>query len=202
MGCDIHTMLERKRTVNNEGKWVNIDYWKLNPYYNQYPEDESKMDRVEFYDGRNYSLFSILAGVRNYGNNKPISDPKGIPEDSCEIIKKEYEEWGCCAHSASYFTLKELMDFYKDNPNQKLRGMLSPQQQNDLDNGLLPDGWCQGTNMEGYEFREWENESDLKWFIDPLIKRAKEELWIWHDDNNEKVYQQADSIRVVFWFDN
>lgn len=33
MGCDIHVYLEKKTVINNVTKWVNIDYWRLNPYY-------------------------------------------------------------------------------------------------------------------------------------------------------------------------
>ena len=33
MGCDIHLYTERKRSVNGKTQWINVDYWKKNPYY-------------------------------------------------------------------------------------------------------------------------------------------------------------------------
>ena len=72
MGCDIHMYLEQERTINNDKKWASMDYYKKNPYYDKNDEEDSwegEYEVVEIYDGRNYSLFSILAGVRNYGEN-------------------------------------------------------------------------------------------------------------------------------------
>jgi hypothetical protein len=66
------------------------------------------------FDGRNYSLFAILADVRNYYGFNPISEPRGIPEDACDLVKKEHEKWGCDAHSASYHTLQQLLDYNWD----------------------------------------------------------------------------------------
>lgn len=203
MGCDIHVRLEIKRTINGEKKWVTADYFSKNPLYEEGDEFGREYEVVSIYSDRNYSLFSLLAGVRNYGDNVPISEPKGVPDDCSEDVLKDYEQWECDAHSASYFTLKELMDFYGENKKQKMRGMISPQQQYELDVlGKVPSSWCQGTNMIGYEFREWKNDSDLKYFIEPIIKRAKKELWIYNDENNTKVYDRSDLVRVVFWFDN
>lgn len=124
MGCDIHMFAEKK--VN--GKWEKLGKVFKNRYYN--PEQESKIDEdgyeynAEFTDepweGRNYDLFAILADVRNgrgfagtYTGEGfiPIAETKGIPLDASEEVKKEYEYWGCDAHSASWFTLKELKDY-------------------------------------------------------------------------------------------
>jgi hypothetical protein len=66
------------------------------------------------FDGRNYNLFAILANVRNYHNFNPISEPRGIPSDVTEFVSKAYESWGCDAHSASYHTLQQLLDFNWD----------------------------------------------------------------------------------------
>ena len=118
MGCDIHLYAEKRQ----EGKWVTADKWTDNP---DYPEDSKNPKQVDggwrgntndrFYtDGRNYNLFSALAGVRNYifdGEPPMVSPPKGLPEDCCEEIKLEREGWGSDGHSDSYLTLKELEAF-------------------------------------------------------------------------------------------
>lgn len=204
MGSDIHTYLERKQVINGKERWVSIDYWKNNPYYYNSPNEERKMDVVHVYNNRNYSIFSILADVRNYGNNEPIAKPKGLPVNVSPEVKTEFDYWGCDAHSTSYLTLKELIDWFEKNPKQKYRGMISQSQQKDLDKGILPSEWCQGTDMEGYEFREWEDESELIQIIKPIKERVMEEFWIYdfQKDKEERIKKIADNIRIVFWFDN
>lgn len=96
MGCDIHLFTERRIG----------DRWHL--------------QREEVYDGRNYDLFGILANVRNgrgFAGIKtglgfePIDDPRGTPKDASPEYLKELETWGADAHSHSYFTLRELLDY-------------------------------------------------------------------------------------------
>ena len=70
MGCDIHVCCERK---NYEGKWINCDHFKLNPYFDSDDEeidkwwivpifdDRNKWWIVPIFDDRNYSLFATLA---------------------------------------------------------------------------------------------------------------------------------------------
>lgn len=64
-----------------------------------------------FYGGRNYTLFSILAGVRNYDELEPISPPRGIPEDASVDYLEEVNRLEGDGHSHSWFTLKEILDF-------------------------------------------------------------------------------------------
>lgn len=59
MGCDIHLYVERKL----EGRWVTCDKWS-----DRWGEG-LKVERGDsFYRERNYSLFTILAGVRDYSD--------------------------------------------------------------------------------------------------------------------------------------
>jgi hypothetical protein len=94
-------------------EWVTADIWSPNPDYPKW-DDKRKFtinytDRI--YAGRNYFLFGILAKVRWYECPKPISNPKGFPDNACEEVKLEYSGWGSDAHSASYFTLTELLNY-------------------------------------------------------------------------------------------
>lgn len=73
----------------------------------------------DIYDGRNYELFGILAGVR--GNITPISYPKGLPFDVTDEVKSLYESWEGCAHSASWITLDEIWDSLSDRHNHSLQ---------------------------------------------------------------------------------
>lgn len=115
MGCDIHIYLESKKKINGEERWVNVDHWQINPYFNNENSDwdgEREFEHVPVYFGRNYELFGILAGVRD-NSMTPIDDPRGIPNDISDVTRKEHEQWKQDAHSATYFTLDELLDFYQ-----------------------------------------------------------------------------------------
>lgn len=200
MGCDIHTHVEIQQHVNGEEKWCCADYFKLNRYFDGIDESEKEYETVEICGNRNYSLFAVLADVRNYGDTASISKPKGIPDDSCEQIKKDFEYWDCDAHSASYFTLKELMEWQKTAPPLKYSGYISPEASNKLDKGILPECWCQFTNQSDWVRREWEEKNTvLEPVIESLIQRGKE-LYLWFND--EQIEEHADKMRFVFWFDN
>lgn len=106
MGCDIHMYVEYRF----DGKWVCGDYFSKSPYYNGVDPYEPKYSLVDIYDYRDYDLFGVLAGVRN--REVPcISEPRGLPNDCNDFIKKEYEVWWCDAHSCSWLTLQEIIDF-------------------------------------------------------------------------------------------
>ncbi len=202
MGADIHLFIERKRSINGVEKWVNNDHWLYNPYYKEEdPDGESKMKLVSAYDGRNYDLFGILANVRNYSDNGCICKPKGLPEDVSDIVKAESEMWGGDGHSHSYFTLRELKEYLKQHPSMKRSGMVSPESAKKLDEGTdTPDSWAQWTNPDiNWEYREWDEPSTLKHFVDKINERFKEEFWIF-DDNEHPEHEE--NFRIVFWFDN
>jgi len=88
MGCDIHFFVERR--VN--GVWESADTWGV-------PEwaEEGTLEKVAepFYDGRNYNLFAMLAGVRNYDDAfVPVHTPKGLPIDVTDWVRGASERWG------------------------------------------------------------------------------------------------------------
>lgn len=209
MGCDIHMYVERK--IRNQ--WYSADYFVPSVSYK--PDQwgivpKTKYQHVELYGGRNYALFATLANVRNYGNTAYISEPKGLPDDITDFVKEEWETWKFDGHSRSYLTLQELIDFHEAGHPLKCRGMLSPEQQKEFEEGILPDHWCQGTSQPGYEFREWEEKNDV---LVPLIEKLKDrcnDLYMIYDfewdstnpDTRRSAYERAANIRIVFWFDN
>ena len=198
MGCDIHLYCEKYN--EKDKKWISADRLKLNEYYGKY-EDENQYSIVHLYDDRNYALFGVLAGVRNYYDNECISEPKGLPDDICEFVKNEAEYWDGDGHSHSYFTAKELFDWQKEHSTTNYSGMISPENQLKLDKeGITPTSWCQWTNQENWKYREW---TEPNCVLDHLIKKVKdrmeEEFWIFKDEDYEKY---AENFRIVFWFDN
>jgi len=128
MGCDCHFYVERWTSSNNyEGprdlsedreqklnevledvpskfRWVSADKWEKDG------DEWSVPYNLEYYNGRNYYLFAILADVRNDGDVEPINYPKGIPDDASTGYLYKCDQWDSDAHSHSYFTLDELLN--------------------------------------------------------------------------------------------
>jgi hypothetical protein len=200
MGADIHVYLEKKTAINKESKWVNIDYWQLNPYYDGIDKYEREYEHVPVYTGRDYELFNILAGVRGSGDGM-IEEPRGIPEDISSPTKKEYERWSGDGHSHSHFTLFELKEFLEDNPITTYGGMVKPEDAEKIDKGEgTPNMWAGWVDEElGWVYREWNEPSPLNRFVNKMNERFKEEFYIYHD--NREVEKEK-SFRVIFWFDN
>jgi hypothetical protein len=117
MGCDIHFYVEKyvydiDRPGN--GTWISIDKWTLNPYYSEYPDEpewEVTLEN-EMFSERNYFLFAILANVRNQDHLMiPISTTRGLPDDVSPKIKILSDYEGIDAHSHSWLTVKEIIDY-------------------------------------------------------------------------------------------
>jgi len=111
MGCDIHLYVEVRQA---DGSWKSVDQWVTEDGYFHVPYEK------QFYNGRNYDLFAILANVRNgvgfagvktgAGFN-PISEPKGLPADVSTEVKQCSENWGADGHSHSWHTVSDLWAF-------------------------------------------------------------------------------------------
>lgn len=195
MGCDIHLFTERNRTINNIKIWTNSDNWILNPYFGT-DLSEKKYNINTIYKRRNYSLFSILANVRNESENKPISMPKGMPKDVSDAIKKESEIWNGDGHSHSYFTMKELYDYQEKNKTIKYSGLVDKEGLEQIKKGNMPEWSCGMSTRTDLTWMEWEHESDvLKNFIEKLENHFYESFY--YDKDVDQ-----DNYRIVFWFDN
>lgn len=201
MGCDIHIGVEAYNDRNK--KWRDISYYVENEYYD--PEEdgpEADLRRLDPYTGRSYELFSHFAGVRDrFGNVEMIASPRGIPDDCTKRINADYKRWGADAHTPSWLTLKEIIEFSNITPTVKRRGMISAEQAKALDEeGIKPDSWCGWTNVEGYVTREWEDKNEcLTHFIETVTKYLYGGHWKYSIDN---LLENPEHIRFVFWFDN
>lgn len=200
MGCDIHTYIEYKCHINKEEKWVDGNFYKKNLYFDGIDESEKEYEIVAPYRDRNYTLFSILAGVRNYADNKTICEPRGVPDDCCKEIRQESDGWGVDGHTHSYFTLAELYEQKKKYQTVKHEGMISPEAFENLKKGIKPTEWCGWTSRADWVKAKWTEDCDiLAKLIKAVEKHAEHFLWAW---DKEKMQEVADKIRVVFWFDN
>lgn len=140
MGCDVHMFTEiyamrelynlpidedklRNDNINEilsdnipVEKWVSADKWVCE--VDDYEDVESKYwDTTDrYYRGRNYYLFGILAGVRDYGKNvNQIAPLRGVPDDASDAYKMIVDQWDGDGHSHSYYTLEELLNVKWDS---------------------------------------------------------------------------------------
>jgi hypothetical protein len=154
MGCDSHIYVERR----TENGWEKVGKEFTYPYYRSglknevYPatEEEGEWETNPvltdlFYPERNYTLFAVLANVRNYGESEPIAKPRGIPEDASEGYKKIADEYGIDGHSHSYFTLAELNAVDWDAPHAE-SGLVDAVGYLELLATGCPGTWCQGSS--------------------------------------------------------
>ena len=205
MGCDIHMHVEYRHDDN--GPWYCGDYFRMS----NLSKTNLNFICVPIHVHRNYALFATLADVRNYGDTKYIDKPRGLPKDVTDYVKNEYEDWLEDAHSCSYCTLRELIEFHNQHNPLKRSGMISQEQIHLLEHeGVVPTTWCQGTNIAGYERREWKEPNDT---LIPLIDKLKERAdelnliydFLWNSEKQEtleEVMEKSNNIRIVFWFDN
>lgn len=231
MGCDIHMYAE----VKKDSKWEKVGKVFKNPYYDKTRPSTTAEDGYEWnaklidnpYKKRNYSLFAILADVRNgfgcagcdLGDGfNPIDDPRGLPKDVSREIKKESDSWDCDGHSHSYFTLKELLDYDWDQKS-KIRGWV-------YENGFLewqekgrPSNYCGGVEGKNVEHITWQEMKrkimDKSNKFTKLMGREYVCNVEWEESYREcansfltetipqlKRLGNPENVRIVFWFDN
>lgn len=190
MGCDIHAFLEYK---NNDGVWEDANIFEFDNY-------DQAFQIMDVYDGRDYELFAVLANVRNDNGNRPISEPRGVPDDVSGNIKEEIKKWDCDGHSHSYYTLRELLDYTKPKKKLKRAGFMTPENADKVDAGGQPNEWWQSGNIPNQQYREWERpDNSIREFISQIKQHWKIKHKYCDDEDINKI---ADRIRIVFFFDN
>lgn len=95
MGCDIHMVVEVYDWHKNE----DAKRWQM------------VLDTRTTYCERNYGVFSVLAGVRNYHDTKPLAANRGVPEDASPSVKAESGDYGPNGHSHSWATAAEVLAY-------------------------------------------------------------------------------------------
>lgn len=192
--------LETGEKLHKELLLLELEYPVLEREKNSYLEQEYQSDKEStykyespevlgwLYDNRNYDVFAILADVRNgrgFAGVKtgegfvPISEPKGLPSNVSEEVKKESDYWEGDGHSHSYLTLQDLLTYDWHGQKTKKAGMV--------------------TKISYYE-----TACD---FVDEVIPALKKLVHNSKKDSSfpylEKLTEeQTKDIRIVFWFDN
>ena len=116
MGCDIHMQVEYRTKIDGTMQWCDGNLYEVDKFRDYYPDDPKPVRIYLANEKRNYTLFGLLAGVRNY-DIKPIASPRGFPDDASKSIIQEYNYCGSEAHSASWLTLAELMNAARTHPD-------------------------------------------------------------------------------------
>jgi hypothetical protein len=94
MGCDIKAFVEYSFTESDGSK--GFAYWNWVPLL------------------RNYTLFALMANVRNRAKLEPVCLPKGLPQNLSDEVRDRYEDdcrrygIGGENHSHSWLSLPEL----------------------------------------------------------------------------------------------
>ena len=200
MGCDIHCYVEVEHSYESSGKkklyWRKVGNFFKYKYYKKsdFPDEYNNKFSDEPQIGRNYDLFSILANVRNgtWGEDiKPISEPRGLPEDVSDEIKKLSDEWDCDGHSHSYLSLDEIKKFDWHNKKIKHSAFVSERQKNEYEKTGKAPTYYSAWSSSGVKI-EWE-ESIAESIGGYFLKEIMPEL--------EKL-EKWGKVRIVFWFDN
>ena len=187
MGCDIHLFCEYRE---NYDTWKCADHFRIRTdgvpdkvkiqSVNDYPK---YLEPIPLYDNRSYAFFSLLADVRNSGDVKPMDDRKGLPHDVSDIVKAYSNYWGSDGHSHSWYTARELLKQKYDMEYKK--------------------PWLNSDEELENEELSWAY-SSLSELCQEMVRRMAEVFYIYESSEaviEERIRQNADRFRVVFWFD-
>lgn len=227
MGCDIHFNVERYNARLR--KWIYVKgptrpCWvcdsKPNPAC--WHCGGTGKAREEFYEGRNYNLFAMLADVRNDETIKPLSSPRDLPDDVSREVKRKSDKWGEDGHSHSWFLLSELLDdsYWDREVNHTGLVELFAYETWKVRGAMWPEEWCKGTSGKIIEEDEAkkllaDRATSAAGRLDPP-QRMTHVRCTWKTTYRESVKHFVDEtlpelrklakdpkhIRVVFWFDN
>ena len=174
MGCDIHSFAEVKR----KGKWEVVgDVFPLHDFNREY---QKKTHGSNPFNWRAYGMYGFLADVRNYSHVPVIAQPKyAIPDDSSDLVKEKFEDWRGNAHTATWLTARQLLEFNYDQTfwDRRVTKQTGPNSWNGA--ALAEEG--EGEYLTVREFLGEQFFSDL---------------------NILKSLGNPEDVRVVFWFDN
>lgn len=87
MGTDIYMHVETQR----DGEW--------------------SVYAMDVYGRRSYVLFAVLADVRNSFGVRPITAPRGLPEDCSDAVRRDLDDLSFSGHSLSWLTIEEIINY-------------------------------------------------------------------------------------------
>lgn len=230
MGCDIHMQVQRR--VGEAWETVSAlprrpcSWCKGRGHYEGRPKDQCyscKGDGGETgpYDDRNYTVFSVLANVRNDGYVKPIAEPRGLPEGLAEELPEDPNDedkdlMPLGDHSFSWMTLRELAEHDWKQPRED-EGFVDADKFKawEAAGGGKPTEWCRSVSgnsivhVSNSEMRRrishpygWENSDRpytlVRWTL-PISDDCKSFLAF---VETLHALGSPDDVRIVFGFDS
>lgn len=210
MGCDIHVYPEKRTRVALSD--LSLDVWEY-----VYKEEKEQLGSYTFsnnyygYNGRNYDLFSIIAGVRNYDNiGSTFEWERLIPADASDYVKARAWEWGGDGHSHNYLTLKELIEHDWSTP-RSVSGLITAEMYKAWDKKAPQKMYWRGSEKVCYSAAEYDAlaakdlaplDADVKvtWTVtDAELIDAKFAKMI---ERLKEIDPDPSNVRIVFFFDN
>lgn len=245
MGCDIHCHVE----VRTEDGWQHVwpplvaetedveacpeEYVNfpgtIVSSYEEYQKVAAPWDhplRIR----RNYNLFAIFADVRNgigFAGTKTgegfniIAEPRGIPDDASIETAWDIQHWEGDAHSHSWLTLKDLLDFDWDQTTSHV-GVVSPREFVHWKEHGVPSYWS--ADVSGLTVLEISNEEMEAHLASGGGSTNEAGLFLYTTVTWESKYrdsvgshffdvtihalkqlgdpEEAEDVRLVFFFDN
>lgn len=165
MGTDIHLYVEH---YNKESKrWDSLSLYKKS--------SEDKFSPVDIYDGRDYELFGLLAGVRSMID--PFVFPRGVPDDmSCEV-SKAYGD-GQYYHAPTWYDYCELQAY-----NKRMSQFIPRDEEKEFDDDV--------------EYDDEDDTISLCERLNDFMNDIEKVL-----NAYDIYYPKPGDIRIVMWFDS
>lgn len=200
MGCDIHGWVEVLRYPGQPKYW-------------------SRCLDIRSLIGRNYDMFALLFGVRNYADFQPVAGNRGLPEYVSEEVKDSFEAWENGAHSVTYITAKEIAAInWKTKaigPNRRIsayiKGEEKPFMTFESSSLLQEDDYRRLNEGEEVEIdnriyrREYLCYEDARtpdWELLFLLVQRIEEAQQRMDREWKNPFGDGSMVRMIVWFDN
>jgi len=229
MGCDIHVHYEIR---TEQGAWKHYD-WEAKHVVGKYEDGERKLSYDAYFKDplhvdRNYNLFAVLADVRNgrgfagvYTGEefKPISPPRGLPDDVSPEVRNESDEWGVDGHSHSWLTLAELLAFdYEQTRSssgvvdlEEFKVFTEKGKPNEWSGDVIGRNVVHASNTEMLAYIKDGIPNDGKMYVTRVTWREtyRDAIGPWWFATLQKLQEMLcwetrgpESVRMVFWFDN
>jgi hypothetical protein len=207
MGCDIHLYVEK----SGPNGWEHVpppEGWNSEKL-DMSGGGSDWMRETWFWD-RDYTLFAYLAGVRNYSEQEPISEPRGLPKDVSSKVAALSEDYGIDGHSHTWLSLSEIRSDF----NVKHEGFVAEKVYLawKASGETFPAGWCGGTSQPCIA------ESEYKSGVRPELNERQKPYGfyigcVWEvpaTESFKRFYKLLRTVaeyagsdaRLVFWFDN
>lgn len=196
MGTDIRIYAEQ----HMNGRWQFIGKMTKNMYYEYDPEHENEYHPENLYDIRNYSLFAILADVRNDEGYECIAPRRGRPDDLSPEVKSWFEYFQDDELYESWLTLEELVNFDWHGKRIKIYAIVDKRVTHLFhpERGFPSREWPEGIQC-GYSTTVKGNAYCNASWTETYAEAAGSDFMELLDTFSQK-YGVSKDVRLVFWF--